>query len=142
MAILATDAFLCEQTIGIMVLKIAEENTMIRKAEQMEHDIKESLRGGKGSVVLTTLLSPGEYKGKARMVARITLEPGSSIGTHVHDGEEEIFYILNGEADFNDNGTVCRLSPGDVCLTVGGEQHSVANAGSEPLDLLAIILLY
>jgi hypothetical protein len=65
-----------------MVLKIWRKDNMIRKAEQMVHDIKESLRGGKGSVVLTTLLSPGEYKGKARMVARITLEPGSSIGTH------------------------------------------------------------
>lgn len=115
---------------------------MIRKAEQMEHEIKESLRGGKGSVVLTTLLSPGEYLGKARMVARITLEPGSSIGPHVHDGEEEIFYILGGEADFNDNGTVCRLAAGDVCLTVGGERHSIANAGAATLELLAVILLY
>jgi mannose-6-phosphate isomerase-like protein (cupin superfamily) len=125
-----------------MVLKIWRKDNMIRKAEQMVHDIKESLRGGKGSVVLTTLLSPGEYKGKARMVARITLEPGSSIGTHVHDGEEEIFYILSGEAEFNDNGTICLLTPGDVCLTIGGEQHSIANAGTVALELLAVILLY
>ncbi len=115
---------------------------MIRKAEQMAYEIKESLRGGNGCVKLTTLLSPGEYQGKARMVARITIGPGCSIGPHVHEGEEEIFYILSGAADFDDNGTVQRLNPGDVCLTVGGERHSIANAGSETLELLATILLY
>ncbi|MBP7402013.1 MAG: cupin domain-containing protein [Clostridia bacterium] len=115
---------------------------MIRKAEQMEYEIKESLRGGKGCVKMTTLLSPGEFKGKARLVARITIGPGCSIGPHVHEGEEEIFYILSGEADFDDNGQARRLRAGDVCLTVGGERHSIANAGDVPLDLLATILLY
>ena len=115
---------------------------MIRKADEMSSEIKEALRGGRGSVQLTTLLQPGEYKGKARMVARITLDPGTSIGPHVHEDEEEIFYILNGSADFDDNGEIKRLEQGDVCLTTGGQRHSIANAGDTTLDLLATILLY
>jgi mannose-6-phosphate isomerase-like protein (cupin superfamily) len=115
---------------------------MIRKSEQMEHDIKASLRGGVGHVVLTTLLTPGEYKGKSRMVAHIAIEPGNSIGDHVHEGEEEIYYILRGTADFDDNGKVSRVAAGDVCLTIGGEHHSIANAGTDTLELMAVVLLY
>ncbi len=115
---------------------------MIRRAEEMQSEIKESLRGGRGHISLTPLLHPGEYKGRARLVARITLEPGTSIGPHVHEDEEEIFYILNGVADFDDNGEIKTLRAGDVCLTTGGQRHSIANAGDTTLDLLAVILLY
>ena len=115
---------------------------MIRTSEQMVSEIKESLRGGKGSVTITNLLVPGEFKGKARLIARITIEPGCSIGYHIHENEEEIYYILSGVAEYDDNGTVCRLAAGDVSVTLGGEFHGIANPGSEKLELLATILLY
>ena len=50
------------------------------------------------------------------MIATITLEPGCSIGEHVHEKEEEVFYIIQGTATYDDNGTETVLHPGDACI--------------------------
>lgn len=68
--------------------------------------------------------------------------PGGSIGYHPHLGEEEIYYILRGEAIVNDNGDVCKLGPGDAVLTGGGASHSIENSGKENLEFIAVISLF
>jgi quercetin dioxygenase-like cupin family protein len=83
-----------------------------------------------------------ELKGKARLIAKIKLEPGCSIGPHEHVDEEEIFYILKGTATADDNGQTSRLNPGDALLTGGGAMHSISNNGNETLELMAVIILY
>lgn len=115
---------------------------MIKTAESMVREIKEQMRGGEGRVVLTHLLQSDELTGKARLVARLTLEQGCSIGVHQHLDEEEIFTVIQGEAVFNDNGVEKILKTGDVALTRGGEIHGIRNDRPETLEFLAVILLY
>ena len=85
---------------------------------------------------------PAELKGKTRLFARLRLLPGASIGYHVHEGEEEIFYILSGSAEVTDGETAApdRTRRRGCHRRRGG--HSIACAGSSPLELLAVILLY
>ncbi|NLO99293.1 MAG: cupin domain-containing protein, partial [Clostridiaceae bacterium] len=73
---------------------------------------------------------------------QITLEPGCSIGSHVHDQEEEIYYILSGTGTVNDNGVVKNVGPGDAIKTGDGESHSISNNGDVPLVFLAAIILF
>ena len=115
---------------------------MIKTAEEMVREIKVQMRGGVGQVVVTNLLQPEELTGKARLVARLTLEQGCSIGRHQHVAEEEIFAIVQGEAVFDDNGVEKILRTGDVALTRGGEFHSIRNDKPETLEVMAVILLY
>ncbi|MFZ5988315.1 MAG: cupin domain-containing protein [Bacillota bacterium] len=115
---------------------------MIKRANEMVSEIKEQMRGGKGSVEILHIFKQDELKGKARLCAKITIEPGSSIGLHQHDNEEEIFYIISGKALINDNGTLKEAAAGDSILTGNGDSHAVENIGEEPLEMLAIILLY
>jgi len=115
---------------------------MIKKAEQMVKEIKEQMRGGKGSVELTHVFMKDELKGKSRLFAKITLNPGCSIGPHQHVDEEEIFYILEGKALVDDDGVKREVAPGDAVLTGGGATHSIENIGDKPLVLMAVILLY
>jgi mannose-6-phosphate isomerase-like protein (cupin superfamily) len=115
---------------------------MIRKAEDMFKEIKEQMRGGKGSVEITHMFKQEELKGKARLCAKLTLNPGCSIGLHEHSNEEEIFYVIKGKGLINDNGSTMEVSVGDAILTGGGATHSVENNGTESLELLAVILLY
>ncbi|TYQ12923.1 UNVERIFIED_CONTAM: mannose-6-phosphate isomerase-like protein (cupin superfamily) [Acetivibrio alkalicellulosi] len=115
---------------------------MIKKAEEMVKEIKEKMRGGKGSVELVHIFSQNEFKGKIRLCAKITIEPGSSIGFHQHADEEEMFYIIKGKGTFNDNGNIKELECGDSVLTGNGASHSVENTGEEDLEMLAVILLY
>lgn len=115
---------------------------MIKNSSEMIREVKEQMRGGKGSVELTHIFKQDELKGKARLVARITINPGCSIGWHEHVAEEEIFYLISGKGIFNDNGAEKEISAGDAALTGGGASHSIENRGQEPLVLLAVILVW
>jgi mannose-6-phosphate isomerase-like protein (cupin superfamily) len=115
---------------------------MIKRAEEMISEIKEQMRGGKGSVKITHIYKQEELTGKARLCARITINPGCSIGLHEHIGEEEIFYVIQGRGIANDNGDIRELCEGDALLTGGGASHSIENTGNEELVLLAVILLF
>lgn len=87
----------------------------------------------------------GAFAARAVLRARQALQshvlaPGCSIGYHEHQGESETFYILAGEARYNDNGTEVTLSPGDCAHTASGQGHSIANAGETPLEFIALIV--
>lgn len=114
---------------------------MIKKAEEMIKTVKPKMRGGAGQATVTDLLNQGEYTGKARLIATITLEPGCSIGEHVHENEEEIFYIISGTALYNDNGHDNVLTVGDSCICLAGQKHSIANADDKKTLIIAAVIL-
>ena len=115
---------------------------MIKRKEQMHLEVKENMRDGEGSINILHLLKKDEIKGNSRLCAKITINPGDSIGLHSHDNEEEIFYVISGKGEVNDDGVIDKLNPGDVLLTGDGAKHSVKNIGDEALEMIAIILLY
>ena len=49
---------------------------MIKRAENMTANVKVNMRGGDGQAVVTDILDKGEYKGNARLIGTILLEPG------------------------------------------------------------------
>ena len=113
---------------------------MIKRKSSYPTKFNEKMRGGEGVAVIESLLTPSELYDKGRLFAKITLEPGSSIGPHVHDGEMEAFFIVSGVAELNDNGETGTLTPGDTALTPSGEEHSVKSIGDTPLEMIALIL--
>ncbi len=115
---------------------------MIKRNCEMKADSRPNMRGGDGVVVIREVLSQGEYKGKARLIGEIILEKGCSIGGHIHENEEEVFYIIEGTATYDDNGKTETLYAGDSCICVGGESHSIANNCDEVLRVFAVILIY
>ena len=113
---------------------------MVRSINEQTVDSK-CLRGGKGETEMHLLLNgEGEMYGKGRMFNRMVLAPGNSIGEHAHSGDNEIFYILSGTAEYNDNGKIVTLKAGDVAVCNDGETHGVLNNGTEPLEFIALIL--
>ena len=113
---------------------------MIKKAEDMKTAYNENMRGGNGTVELTSFATPEELNNKGRLFANITLKPGCSIGYHVHEKDSELFYVMKGEALYNDNGVESVVSAGDVMLCPAGTGHSVANNGQEDVELCAVIV--
>ncbi len=101
----------------------------------------ENMAGGKGHVIIKDLLGEKELNGKCRMYAEVTVEPGCSLGYHEHHGESETFYILQGFGDFDDNGTVRQVKPGDVTFTPSGSGHAMVNTGVSNLIFMALIIL-
>jgi len=113
---------------------------MVKRKADYKVQKNENMRGGDGTVVIEHLLTPDELYEKGRLYARIILEPGCSIGHHVHEGEMESFYIVSGEAEISDNGEIVKVSAGDSILTRSGEGHSVRNTGAVTLEMMALIL--
>lgn len=115
---------------------------MVKQSATMPDEFRPRMRDGEGTVQLTSVFSPDEYRSNTRLISHITLPAGASIGYHIHEQEEEFFYVLAGEAEFNDNGTIVRIRAGDATVTRGGEGHSVHNDGNVPFEMLAVIVTY
>ena len=115
---------------------------MIKRKDDMKTTVKVHMREGDGQVLVTDLLDKGEYNGASRLLATLTIEPGCSIGEHEHVNEEEVFYVIEGEASYYDNGEWVTLYKGDSCVWLGGQKHSIANRTDKTLVVVAVILTY
>lgn len=113
---------------------------MVKRKDSYPIQHREHMRGGDGTAVIEDLLTPAELYEKGRLYAKLTLDPGASIGYHVHEGEMESFFIISGEAGFTEGGETVTLYPGDVTLTSSGDGHSIKCTGNTPLVLIALIL--
>ena len=114
---------------------------MIRRAEECTIEYREHMRDGDGTVKLTSLIaSSAELNEKGRLFSVITLEPGCSIGYHIHDKDAELFYILKGTAEYNDNGRIETVTAGDVTICPTGQSHGIANHSDEVVQLVAVIV--
>ena len=113
---------------------------MIRKQQDQKVESK-CIRGGKGEVEMH-LIAEGvdELYGKGRLFNRMVVAPGNSIGEHKHEGDNEIFYFLSGTGEYNDNGTIVEVGPGDTTVCNDGELHALVNTGDVPLEFIALIL--
>ncbi len=115
---------------------------MITRQGDMQTEIREGMRGGKGSVKLEHWFKPEAFGAKVRLCTRMTLAPGSSIGSHTHDGEDEIYMVLSGSGLIQENGEWVPIHTGDAILTGKGGTHGVENNGTEPLVIAAVIIQY
>lgn len=113
---------------------------MIRRSGEFKCEFREKMRGGNGKVKIEHFWEPvTELKTKTRLCAKLTLEPGDSIGFHKHENEEEVYIIIRGIAEAEDNGKIEKLHPGDTILTGNGAGHSIKSIGAEPLEVIAVI---
>ena len=115
---------------------------MIRFQREMSQDIQENVRGGQGKVQFQHLFTQEEMGSPTRLFAKITLPPGSSIGFHEHHDEEEVYYILQGKGKVIDADVEEIVGPGDAVLTGGGKGHSLENIGTQPLEIIAVVILF
>ena len=114
---------------------------MIRRKDECQIEYREHMRDGNGTVELTSLIeSPEELCNKGRLFSRITLKSGCSIGYHVHETDSELFYILSGTAQYNDNGQVRTVTAGDVTICPPGTGHGIANETDETVEFVAVIV--
>lgn len=111
---------------------------MIRHTEVRE--IRKNMRGGDGEVTVINWLESGERPKNVRLAGVLELPPGASIGVHKHEGEAEIFHILSGSGEYNDNGDIVNIKAGDTALCPDGSEHGIKNTGEVPLMLNAVIV--
>lgn len=112
---------------------------MIRKKEDLRYDEIQNLQNGEGTVGFLHLLEKEELRGAGRTYALATLKPGDSIGLHHHKGEQETYYVLEGQGLYNDDGVEHLIGPGDIAHCPDGSSHCMKNVGTTDLRFIALI---
>jgi len=115
---------------------------MIRKTDDMRVEVREDMRGGSGAVSIRHCFEKEEITANVRLCSLLTLPPGTSIGPHRHENEDEIFIVTAGMGVLDDGVAETEIQTGDAILTGKGESHAVRNTGDRDLEIVAMIVCY
>ena len=112
---------------------------MIIRKSQAKTEQFLNCHGGSGILHCTGMLEDYEKTSSGFMYIHDNiLEPGASIGEHVHDGTEEIYVIIEGHGEMNVDGVKQEVSEGDICITRSGHSHDLTNSTDGPMRMLVI----
>ncbi|HEY7204640.1 MAG TPA: cupin domain-containing protein [Methylomirabilota bacterium] len=65
--------------------------------------------------------------------------PGQSQSPHRHEGEDKMYYVIEGSGRFSVGGAEERLGPGEAIVAPAGVDHGLVNDGSAPLLVLVVV---
>ena len=93
-----------------------------------------AVHAGAGSMAFAALLNLGAVTPEFNFLHRGVIPAGAGIGHHFHNTVEEMFVILDGEAQFTVDGRTATVKgpAGVVCRT--GHSHAIYNAGTTPVQ--------
>lgn len=108
----------------------------------------EKCHDGEGTIYVRQLLGyepklpvpghPEDFETLINFMHETTLPVGTTIGLHPHDGNEEIYYVVEGKGQMTVDGDTFEMVPGDVCLTKSGSKHTFKNIGDGDLRIIVI----
>ncbi len=97
-----------------------------------------SVHGGPGALDYMALLDSHSLETNLQFIHRGVIQPKSGIGAHFHNQCEEMFVILDGEAQFTIDGRTSLLKGpvGAPCRM--GHMHAIYNATEKPVQWMNI----
>lgn len=97
-----------------------------------------SVHGGAGKLDFTALLDFHALDTNLQFLHRGVIEPKSGIGHHFHNNCEEMFVILDGEAQFTVDGRTSLLKGPAGAPARMGHSHAIYNATDKPVQWMNI----
>jgi len=97
-----------------------------------------AVHGGAGHLDFTALLTAAGQDTHFYFLHRGVIAPKSGIGAHFHNQCEEMFVILDGEAQFTIDGRTSTLKGPAGAPTRMGHSHGIYNATDSPVQWLNI----
>lgn len=91
---------------------------------------------GVGKIAFVRPFSDEDFETNLSFVDYVEIPPGSSIGIHTHDENEEIYFIVEGSGTMHTNGEDFAVSGGDLVLNRRGWTHGLMNDSQAPLKVL------
>lgn len=93
---------------------------------------------GAGEMACELLVPPSALDANLNFMHRCQILPGGGVGHHFHNRCEEMFIILNGEAEFTIDGRTSLLTGPASAPCVMGHSHGIYNATSKPVEFINI----
>lgn len=106
---------------------------MLIDFDEIPERVFTAMNGGEGNVSAKMFMNSS---GKV-IVSR--LEPGSSIGPHVHTTSNDINFVISGEGRAMCDGVEEVLKPGVCHYCPKGSTHMIENTGHEDLVLYTVV---
>lgn len=112
---------------------------MIIRKEDVEVFEKQNLQNGQGTVAIHNLLP--DPPAHIRLLNRLEMQPGTSVGEHGHQNEIEIYYLLEGELQLDEDGVRTVLKQGDIhVFNKDSRKHTIKNDGDVKCAFIALIV--
>jgi mannose-6-phosphate isomerase-like protein (cupin superfamily) len=96
------------------------------------------MNGGHGNVLYQRCLGPSTYTGPWAFMDHYIVPPGATIGRHKHEGVDEIWYVMNGEAAVTVDGETAHLGAYDAVPIRAKQAHAFENAGTQDLEFMVV----
>lgn len=68
----------------------------------------------------------------------MTIPAATQFGVHIHEGSEELYFILKGRGTALLDGEEHPIVPGDILMLKNGGAHGLRNDGPEDIELLCV----
>src|SRR6476660_8684044 len=103
-----------------------------------KYRVSPSVHGGAGQLHYMGLFDAHSLETNLQFLHRGVIQPKSGIGQHFHNQCEEMFVILDGEAEFTIDGRTSLLKgpAGAICRM--GHSHAIYNATDKPVQWMNI----
>lgn len=111
---------------------------MIISSDKFKPEILSSLFGGAYPAETLNISFPEDNKAHLK-IRIIHLCPGNTVGLHQHKEDWEMFYILKGIIEVDDDGEKRIMSSGDVAIWAGGDCHAVKNISEVTAEYLTVV---
>jgi mannose-6-phosphate isomerase-like protein (cupin superfamily) len=137
MKILSIAALLGLATIPLAALPQAAPAELARRivpTNPASFRMSPAVHGGAGSMGFTTILGRGAVTPEFNFLHRGIIPPGAGIGHHFHNTVEEMFVILDGEAQFTIDGRTATVKGPAGVICRAGHSHAIFNASATPVQ--------
>ncbi len=111
---------------------------MLRKRSEMERHTLEKCHDGIGALQCVLALDGRDGTGNIQFVHDDVIPPGATIGVHCHEGNEEIYLVLEGRGTMILDGRECQIGPGDISFCASGHSHGLVNDSGEPIRMIVV----
>jgi mannose-6-phosphate isomerase-like protein (cupin superfamily) len=126
--------------VATALMRVSAQSPAAVLAQRIAHTdpaayrVLSAVHGGAGSMSFTALLNRGAVTPEFNFLHRGVIPPGSGIGHHFHNVVEEMFVILDGDAQFTVDGRTASVKgpAGVLCRT--GHSHAIYNPGPAPVQ--------
>ncbi|MEM7223066.1 MAG: cupin domain-containing protein [Pseudomonadota bacterium] len=110
----------------------------IKSFLRTEKQAQESSHGGEGPVDLYEIWDKSDFASRIDFIDRVVVPPGSTVGTHTHGNNEEMYVVLAGRGTMTIEGETVPVEMGDMILNPAHGTHGLVNDSDSDIDLLVV----
>lgn len=107
-----------------------------------KREIQKKCHNGKGAISFREVFNENDFKSSLQFLHETSITPSSTIGYHKHAGNEEIYYVIEGEGVMTVDEEEKKVTAGDAVITHSGSSHGLKNIGDKDLKILVFEAKY